>query len=345
MALDIIKVVSIPLVVVINLVVLNQVLMGYTKNQQFQESQTVQHQFQESQNVQDRSSDNFVTNTPSNCLSLNFEEKMDHMLNISKPIFITMAAKVSGTSLKTFTNNCMKRTFGENNFINNADKIQDFFTGSLKLPSVVTSHSYRDDPIISLVKQMSTKALIIYVHRDETERVKSGIAHYVRERACIVHKNLHHNKTHCILDEAHIIQIIQTRKHEIGTGTHDLLTCDTFDALEENAPNMIFIHYKQVNKLQRLIAKNHCPDLVDKPPVEFNVALKKSLIMVVRLTDQSLVSVDNWLDEKIDYLEWALNLKSDIGCQSILRQIEDAMFACPDLTFRPPLSFFKTIMD
>jgi len=333
----------------INMAVLNQVLVGYTKQHQLQdESQIIHHHQYSSNNIlisdADTMAKNLRKNIPSHCLSLDEDDTMDAILQTSRPVMITMPAKASGTSLKTFANSCTNFIF-EGNFINNANKIRAFLTHSLKLPAVIASHSYRDDPLIALIKQLGTKSLIVYVHRDETDRLKSGIEHYIRERACRTHQTLQYNGTHCIMDEDNLISIIGTRKHEIGTGVHDILTCDTFDSIEENFPNIVFIHYTQVNKLQNLIAKHHCPQLLDHPVV-INVAKDKSLTMTVRLAHQKSksVSLSEWLNEKIDFLEWSLNLKNDVGCQAQLRHIEEKLFSCPDQTFKPSISDIKNIM-
>jgi hypothetical protein len=40
---------------------------------------------------------------------------------------------------------------------------------------------------------------------------------------------------------------------------------------------MVFVHYKQANKLQKLLAKHHCPELLEEPPTEANVATENRM--------------------------------------------------------------------
>jgi len=65
------------------------------------------------------------------------------------------------------------------------------------------------------------------------------------------HFHVELNETHCILDEIPVVDSLKTRVTGIGRGASDTLTCKTYKAIEENEPNVIFLHYKQVNKLQQ----------------------------------------------------------------------------------------------
>lgn len=96
---------------------------------------------------------------------------------------------------------------------------------------------------------------------------------------------------------------------------------------------MIFLRYKQSNKLQRLLAKHHCPELLDDPPTEKNVAKDKPMIAYLRLRKEGsvVVKLDDRLHAKGDFLEWVLQLKNHATCQAKTRHMEDdELFACPD---------------
>ena len=83
------------------------------------------------------------------------------------------------------------------------------------------------------------------------------------------------------------------------------MTCKAYEAIEQNAPNMIVLHYKQANKLQKLLAKHHCPELLEEPPIEANVAKEKRLTVYLRLQKQggAVVNLAKWLHEKSATLE------------------------------------------
>ncbi len=78
--------------------------------------------------------------------------------------------------------------------------------------------------------------------------------------------NVEVNSTHCNLDEHPVIQLIKERVFEIKPIQLD--NCDAHAAFEENDPNLVFIHYKQVDKLQPLLAKHHCPEILDQVPLK-----------------------------------------------------------------------------
>jgi hypothetical protein len=116
---------------------------------------------------------------------------------------------------------------------------------------------------------------------------------------------------------------------EIGHGASDILTCKAYKAIEENEPNMIFLHYKQANKLQRLLAKHHCPELLDEPPTETNVASDKPMSVYLRLRKEGgdIVKLEDWLHAKGDLLEWSLKLRKNATCQAKTKHMEDKLFA------------------
>jgi len=45
------------------------------------------------------------------------------------------------------------------------------------------------------------------------------------------------------------------------------LVCEAYDAFEECDPDLVFANYKQDNALHKLLAKHHCPKLMDQLPV------------------------------------------------------------------------------
>lgn len=82
----------------------------------------------------------------------------------------------------------------------------------------------------------------------------------------------------CIVSEEKFMEY--TAKGEIETHgqIYNYLTCNTYDMIEEHAPNMVFVYYKQeVDRLQNLLLakKYHCPELLGKPVLANSVSNTK----------------------------------------------------------------------
>ena len=94
-----------------------------------------------------------------------------------------MPAKAAGSTMKAFTRQCMQRTFPDN-FLNRQDEvIKTLMLGDqIALPRVILSHVYTDKPLIKLIQQLPRSALLIYNHREETDRLKSAINHVFSSR-------------------------------------------------------------------------------------------------------------------------------------------------------------------
>ena len=92
------------------------------------------------------------------------------------------------------------------------------------------------------------------------------------------------NENKCTIDEEHLIQIIKGKFLEIGYGVPEITTCNFFDSIAQNDPsNLVFVHFKQANKLQTILAKNHCSHIVKDLPIVTNVAADKKMEPFVRL--------------------------------------------------------------
>lgn len=117
--------------------------------------------------------------------------------------------------------------------------------------------------------------------------------------------------------------------------------------------------YSQVDKLQKVLEKHHCPGMLSSSmesnsnagAIHANVAGSSSSMQVMlrRRDDpnnnnekEHLVSLNDWLGEKRMSLEWALDLKggssSEASCQSTTRRIEKKIYQCPDETMILPNS-------
>ena len=96
--------------------------------------------------------------------------------------------------------------------------------------------------------------MIIYIHREEESRKQSGIK-YIDANSICSKKHPENsdafpkdslislNDTHCIIDEEEFLNLVKTKHTEISTGGVEILTCDLYDAIEQNETNMIFIDF------------------------------------------------------------------------------------------------------
>lgn len=289
-----------------------------------------------------------MTATKTSCLKFSPNSEVEALIERSNQIFITMPAKAAGTSLEEFTTKCTNGFLSNNidrkdwEVINEhaKDTKKAFLSSSLHLPPILTAHLIAGDkPLTDLIQHSTQKSLLVYIHREESDRLQSGVKQVASALVCgrarhklgsLRHFHIEKNATHCTIDEGPLIDLIEKRTQEVGIGAPNILSCEMYNAIEMNAPRMIIMHYKQVNKLQKILAKKYCPGLVNKPVVA-NVAKEKLLSVLLRLQNkQGLVSIDEWLDAKSGLLEWSLNLRRNATCQATTRHMEDELFTCTD---------------
>mmetsp|Transcript_16701 Transcript_16701/g.24539 ORF Transcript_16701/g.24539 Transcript_16701/m.24539 type:complete len:291 (+) Transcript_16701:741-1613(+) len=277
-------------------------------------------------------------------MDLNLNQGMDSLVARAHQIFITMPTKGGGSSMNTFTRRCNKETkiqkFG---FIESVD-LKELLVGSLQVKSVISLHVSSDTGLIRLAMYPSQKTLMIHIHCEEGERVISGVK-MISDHMCnmnyqkgdrfqhVYNKTvITKNETHCILDAESMVDWIAKGHREVGGGAPKVLTCKLYDALQENAPQLVFLNYKQIDKLQTLLAKHHCPELLDELPIKINVADDKEqkIFLYDGNHEKGAVRIEEWLDAKGPVLEWALNLRSEASCQAKTIHMEDELFGCPD---------------
>ena len=271
-------------------------------------------------------------------------KSMNVITNQTNQVFITMPDKAAGTAMMHFAFVCLNRPKMKGDTFNNRKKIEDAFTDNYKAPSIIASHVPSDRQFIDILKGSTRETLIIYIHREELSRVRSAVQHILMTRLCprdelgkkLMKKynfDVEVNGAICTIDEEHLIRIIKNRDQEIAVGAPKILTCDYFDAISENSPsNLVFIHYRQADKLQAILAKHHCPHLIKDLPIAMNVASEKKVEPFIRLkTDKSrIVTFNDWFDNKQNLILWALNSNEKMSCKSKMLDMEDHLFSCPD---------------
>ena len=146
----------------------------------------------------------------------------------------------------------------------------------------------------------------------------------------------------CTISEQDLVQrIIKEKRGEIGLGASRALTCNFYQTIQDNAPNIIFMDYEQTNVLHKILADKYCPTL--ELPIETNTAVSKKLPIFVKLQNSdnnnvttTTVPLDEWMIVKRSYLEWSLRLRGDMTCQAKTRQMEDQIFEfCDDHIWKP----------
>ena len=135
----------------------------------------------------------------------------------------------------------------------------------------------------------------------------------------------------CYITESNLIHLIKQKTGEIGVSGTRLLTCETFNAIENYAPNLVFMDYRQASQLQEHLAKKYCPNVRQ---VEDNVGSSKILshVSIPSLNGtNSAVTLDDWLETKSSMLEFSLQLNRDASCVAKTRELENKLFSsCTD---------------
>ena len=291
------------------------------------------------------------------CLSMDPGEEMEKAIADANQIFIMTPPKNAGTTMQTFMGFCdFPGMMDDMDMVRvrvddmpalqelrdqehgGAEEWENYFTFQLNVPGVISQHTINSDELTSYIQNANSKTLIIYIHRDETERLKSGIRYVAQARLC----NGRVSNNECIVPEQTLIDEVKKGHNEI-VGAGKLLSCETYDSIEQNAPNMIFMHYTQVDKLQNLIAKYFCPELLPELPLKLNEASTLKLpdttfvnLLQTEGEEEQLIELDDWLDAKINSIEWALQLNNEATCQAKTKYMQDELFGCPDQAIRVP---------
>ena len=261
-----------------------------------------------------------------------------------------MPAKAAGTTLKAFSKSCMDSANTPSfqfydNIANKPEDMKEALTNQLEMPTLVTSHMNDSSFISKLMEHATRDSLVIYIHREETSRLLSSIREIISSRHCfnIREQEQYDLRTpgvatfgdHCQVQEKTLMKLIEKGEAEITFGGPTLWTCQTYESVRENRPNMVFLNYKQVSKLLKLLSKHHCPEI--SSDVRENVGGEKQHVSVVLGGPKNrgdMVDLDDWLQAKKNLVEYVLNIKTKGSCQSTIREIEDRLFACPSETLQ-----------
>jgi hypothetical protein len=278
------------------------------------------------------------------------------VLHESPQVFISMPAKAAGTSLKDFAIECSggDTSHHPDNFINNPNYLRPFLLKSVKVPKIVASHVFTDQPMIDLMRYGSQNSVLFYIYRDETDRLLSAIRYVVKNRLCVpgegrwtykksfkVPKDVFHvqlNESFCTFDEEPFVEhLIQAGVAEVGLGAR-ALTCDLWKEIDETAPKIVFVHYSQVDHLQAALLEKYCPHAKTKQSNLNNNNSTTKMEYRVRVQSgkgqQQEIPLDDWLQAKGPTIEFALKLSAG-SCKHKTRTLQEEMKTCPMLQILP----------
>jgi len=302
------------------------------------DTQIILEQNIESPVITPLSESNMAKNREKKCVDLGSGGEIDDLIAKSSSVFLTMPAKAAGSSLKNFVQECQNITIRDN-LINNDKKYHQFLTASYELPKIIASHIYSDKGLLNILQQTTKSTLIIYIYREETDRLLSAtkqVVHilctgkqveYLKDISVKIENAQENFPPICTVDEDNLIKIISDRRAEIGFGTLDSLTCSTYQVIRENSRKVIMVNYKQSGRLQEIIRQQLCPT---QAVHNYNVAETKKDDMRVEIKNGTVVTLNDWLDVKRDHLQWTLDLKKNVSCQSETEKMEDILFSCDD---------------
>ena len=276
------------------------------------------------------------------CIGLGWNEEFDALLSTAELVFLGGPDKAGGTSIQRFVKECVGAIRNPTMCINkwNCESLYLASSGEfsssvdkvVEAPKLIGSHITKDQTLIRMFRNSNKHQWIVYVHRDETDRLASAIQQVVSrdfEKLRMDPKKDVDGKP--VLDEQKLIQHIQSRPAEIRHGGAETLTCDMYDAIQEHAPNLLFVDLKQLNNLQTILSKHFCPERTPDV-VHANVAAEKRPFLV-QMPTAALVEFHQWLDGKRHVLEWAIDHGRNRTCLGKTKHMEGRVLGCPHNAF------------
>ena len=267
------------------------------------------------------------------------DSELRRKIESSDNVIIAMPAKAAGTSFKRFAQECNPPKSADIGFSSNIydrKNMKEILTHSWDMPRIIPAHFWIPEHLSKLLRNASRKTLIIYSHRDESSRFNSAVKH-VLTQWCKGEPNppipeprsKFFNKIdgdNCYLDENKLIdKVLQPHRFEMHFSTNRILTCQSYHSIEEYAPNMIFVDYSNASKIQELLSEKYCPNMKST----FEITTPKTYkIYITREADGESVLLSDWMDRKMPFLEWTLQLNDQASCLVKTRQMEDELDSC-----------------
>lgn len=184
-----------------------------------------------------------------------------------------------------------------------------------------------------LLQNAITSSLVIYIHREDTDRFRSSIKQVIATRK--------YSKLD-VVDEDAVYKEIAQKSMEIRLSGSSLLTCPVYRSIEENRSNVVFVGIDKMDDLLNLLVRNFCPSYsLSNNRAHVNQGVNKPS-QLVRLGEKSgrpegatndTVSLDEWIEAKLPLLEHAYEQRSRASCHGETRRIEQEVLACPDQAY------------
>eukprot|EP00531_Pseudo-nitzschia_arenysensis_P015971 CAMPEP_0116151894 /NCGR_PEP_ID=MMETSP0329-20121206/20355_1 /TAXON_ID=697910 /ORGANISM="Pseudo-nitzschia arenysensis, Strain B593" /LENGTH=363 /DNA_ID=CAMNT_0003648567 /DNA_START=42 /DNA_END=1133 /DNA_ORIENTATION=- len=272
------------------------------------------------------------------CLSLDFDSDMDKLIEKYKQVFVVMPPKAAGTAFEDFARGCQKSGMNSTSWgkgLDHAfmperhDRLVNAFKKEMNVPTLIAAHVRDTAALGNLIKHATRNSLVIFSHREETSRYMSGIKEELHRR-CTVGKQFPKIKGGCAFTQDELMKVIKEARFEIHYGGGTSLTCETYDILRDNAPNFAFVHFTQTSKIQKLLAKHHCPDYQNVVHSRKGDRASSFKVIMDPPANENLVPIDDWLHAKREMLEYTFQHRQGYSCVATTRDIEDELFACPD---------------
>ena len=165
------------------------------------------------------------------CLNKNeFKRNIDD----HEQIFIVMPPKAGGSSMIDFARSCYGKAAIYQGELKVPTLREQWLTQSYDIPKLHVGHVTTENGMKSLLKGASKDSLIVYIHREETSRLASGIKQVMQvfcdggvpdRDAARKFEFVQRNETDhtCTIAENDLVEkVIKPKLFEISGGVHDI---------------------------------------------------------------------------------------------------------------------------
>ena len=261
-------------------------------------------------------------------------------------LHVMSPAKGGGSSLRAFVSACNDHDFEDSFYRSSgAGDWKSFLTDFFEPPAITAGHMGVKN-FDQVVRKLPSSNLAIYSHREEITRLKSALIYVAQQR--LISPRLGWNKgflsfstdfqkkhdfaitivneTYVEIEAKGLMALLKENIYERGYDESRMLTCDLYESIQESKPDLIFMSYTQIDEFQKMIQEKYCPSYMEDP-VHKNYG--KEYAHVVS-PDGSVYLINDWIDARINILEWASNLRHPDGaCRGETRIMEEALASCP----------------
>ena len=276
-------------------------------------------------------------------------EDLEQRMNSTSMTFVLPPYKGGGSSLYRLQKFCSGAPLKPNKLLSNQEVLKDFFVLNETVPKFLMTHVVKSETLTDLIYHASPDSLIVFLYRNERDRLVSAVRHILEHRLCgswnITEKHyealvVEKDESKCLVGEEALVEFIRPpRKYEVTGSVRNILSCKFFDLIRENYPNIIFMEYSKQDELQRVLAKVNCPELMPQVPFRVNESGDVPNVFILR-ADGKQVPIMEWLKGKAHVLELLMTPPSEhAGCGLERKQIEEAISFCPERTVSSSLFF------